>query len=130
MVFKGARIIQENVRVIEDFIVGENPGEPSDLVKACHFLAEDVGQRVGLTVNAGIRGSMGGMMQGLNRDLEQVAIDQDPNLALVQSLPKSLKKNKMAMEGLMYLIQQNKFAGSASHNSNGGSGRSQVKFNL
>lgn len=104
-------------------------GEPSYFNQTINEITDITAQKVGTSVQAAIRGSIGGTMKGVNAALEAEAIENDPTLAVVSALPKSLRKNQIAMVGLQMLMQK-AFAG-RSENKNGDNAPSpQAQFNL
>jgi len=90
-----------------------------------HFvneLAEASATRIGQNVRAGINGSIGGTMKGVVAELEQAGAESAPELALLSQLPKSIKKNNLAMAGLQWFLQ-NKIGGLGAGSGSGGNGK-------
>lgn len=110
-----------------------SPDHPSIFQESVEAITDGIAQKTGSSIQAAIRGSLGGSAKSLNHELEQEAIAADPSLALMEYLPKSLKKNPIAMLGLQRVVG-NFLSGSgggskkieAGKNGSGG----QAKFNL
>ena len=91
-------------------------------------IAQNFASKIGTVVQASIRGSISGSTRALVPVLEQEAVEGNPELGIMSVLPKSLKKNPIAMAGLQMLISRmiNKQNGGQEAISGGG----QAKFNL
>lgn len=95
-------------------------------------IAEILAQRLGVTVQAAIRGSLGGQATSLANSLEEHAVSEHPELALTELLPKSLRRKPLAQAALQMIIQR-VLSGSSGTKGSGGStggGNGQAKFNL
>lgn len=116
---------QENITA---FFSPQSEGQLSIAGQMLDSVSQSMAERIGVTTQAAIRGSLGGTMKSVNAALEAEAVQADPSLALTQALPKSLKKNPIALLGLQALMNK-VISGQASTGipspSNG-----QVKFNL
>lgn len=123
---KAKRIAQMLNTAIEDIFIPSNPGDPSLFSQTINEILEGGAQRVGGHVQAAIKGSIGGTMKGLNSALEKEAIEGDPTLALAGALPKSLRKNPIAMIGLQMLAGKMTGANNKNNSHNG----EQAKFSL
>lgn len=100
---------------------------PSVAGQAVTQAAEILANRIGITVQASIRGSIGGSSKAAIQGLEEVALEHNPLLA---SLPKKLQKNPLASMGLQLLIDKiAKNAGNPAGAGNNGK-NSQTKFVL
>lgn len=117
---------------IEDIFTPRSANEPSLFAQTVNEIAEGIAQKTGIHINAAIRGSLGGTMKGVNAALEEEAIAGDPALAVASALPKSLKKNPIAMIGLQMLMQKALSGTNASQQAvnNNGHNNSQAQFNL
>jgi len=82
-------------------------------------------QKMGVTVQASIRGAMGGTQRAINQGLEEVAVSENPALGL---LPRSLHKNGLAMMGIQALMQN--FMKQRSGGDNGSKETEQARFRL
>ena len=79
--------------------------EPSNFAKTVSQIADMAAERTRISLMAADRGQQGAAVRDATRGLEQVAIENNPGLAVAQLMPKALKKNKLAEVGLGYLIQ-------------------------
>jgi len=120
--------IVQGVKAFEDFATSQDENTPSDFAKLTDSIASVFAQRIGTTVQAHIKGAMGGTMKAVNAELEQEAISGNPQAAIIAALPKSLRKNPLAQVGLTSIIQKI-LSGSGPGSGNNGS-NSQAKFNL
>lgn len=114
-------------------LYGEGDNQTSGFTETVSGISDIIAQKVGMSTQMAIKGSMGGSMKALNKELEQEAMAENPNLAMAEFLPKSLRKNPLALMGLNSIMQ--KYAGSIlSGGSGSGSGSDnhtgQAKFNL
>lgn len=109
--------------------------KPQPEGKASHFgqivdqIAEIIASHTGSSVQASIRGAMGGTMRGINSALEQEAIEANPQLAIAEMLPKSLKRNPLAVAGLQQIVG-NILQASTRGGYKSGSNNGPPKFNL
>jgi len=126
--FKIRALAREVVEAVSYYVTSPDSDTPSPLVSFIGYSAEIVAQKIGVSTQQAIKGSLGGSLKGVNAQLEQEAIASDPSLALVSALPKSLKKNPIAMIGLQALINKFMASSGAGHNSN--NPQAQAKFNL
>lgn len=120
---------QEAKNTFAALFIPRHEGEVSPFGEITNQMAEIVAQKMGVTVQAAIRGSFGGSMKGVNKELEQIAIEESPDLAIASALPKSLKKNPLAMAGFQAVIQRilsNSGGIGGPHNGH----HPQAKFNL
>lgn len=127
-VYRNAQRVSKNIsETLESIFTPITPGEPSIFNQAVNEILEGGAQRVGVHVQAAIKGSIGGTMKGVNAALEKEAIDGNPTLALAGALPKSVKKNPLAMIGLQMLAQK---IGNGGGNASSNNGATQAKFTL
>lgn len=124
---KACRMSEDVLAWFAGFVSPKSENENSPLGDVIESAAEVVSQKIGVTVQAAIRGSIGGSMKGINAELEREAIAENPNLAVMDALPKSLKKNPLAMMGLQAVLSRMNLPGGGKSNSNG---NSQARFNL
>lgn len=102
----------------------------SPFSEVVNSVAVVMSEHIGKTVQASIRGSIGGSMKGLNAGLEQIAVEDNSTAAAMSALPKSLKKNPVAMMGLKVLMDRlNNNSPPGQISSSNGSVK-QAKFNL
>lgn len=120
------RVSQTITETLENIFVARNQDNMSVFTQTVNEILDGSAQRIGYQVQAAIRGSIGGSMKGVNAQLEKVAADSDPTLAVAANLPKSLKKNPLAMAGLQFLLNR-AGGGNAGGNNNQ---TSQAKFSL
>jgi len=125
---------QETSGYIAQFFNPKGKDQPSPFGEVVDSVSEVFADKLGTRIQAGIRGQLGGNVKGLNRGLEEVAMQEDPSLAVLDSLPKSLKKNPVAMMGLQSIVSRimaSQSNGSPGQSGNGtGSGGGQAKFSL
>jgi hypothetical protein len=115
---------------IADFFTPESSDRPSDFGRSIDAISDSFAQKIGVTVQAAIRGSSGGSSKALNRELEAEAIAENPSLAVVGMLPKSLRKNPLALAGLQALASKLFSSSGAGTSGPGTSNNGQTKFNL
>lgn len=118
------RVSQSINETLESIFIPSNQGDMSLFTQTVNEILDGSAQRIGVSVQAAIRGSIGGSMKGVNAQLEQVAADSDPTLALAAQLPRSVKKNPLAMMGLQLLMQRTAGKNASSN------GNTQAKFSL
>lgn len=126
--FKARSMVREGIEAGNYYFASPDPDTPSPFVAFVGYVAEITAQKIGVSTQAAIKGSLGGSLKGINAELEAEGIASDPSLALVSALPKSLKKNPIAMIGLQALINRFMASSGAGHNSN--NPQAQAKFNL
>ena len=119
------------VQGINDYIPPSAPDQPSDFNQTLDQIAILFADRFRITMTAADRGAAGAAARDLNRGLEEYAAEQSPVLSLVNQMPKSLKKNKLAMAGLDFMLQKALSGQPGSGSGSGGSnGSNQMKFGL
>lgn len=128
-------VIKERNNTIEKFNAYFNqpgPDQPSDFHLLIEKIADLVAERTRIGLMAAERGSKGAAVRDATSGLEQIAADNDPGLAVAQSLPKVLKKNPVAAAGLQFLIQKMLTGQPGGVPGSGGSpdNGSQAKFRL
>lgn len=111
------------------FFASPNTDTPAPYLAVIAQVAEITAHKIGMSTQMAIKGSLGGTMKGVNAQLEAEAMAADPSLALTQALPKSLRKNPIAMIGLQALVNKFMASSGAGHNSFPGN-HEQTKFNL
>lgn len=97
------RVVQD---ALEDYFTPSGEDQISPFGRVVEQCAEVTAQRLGTTIQAGIRGSLGGTMSAMVPALEKEAIEANPELAFVDMLPKSLKKSPVAIQGLQMLLSR------------------------
>lgn len=116
--------------VIDYFTPGAEDGI-SPFGQIVNQVAEITAQRLGITVQAAIRGAQGGQSRAIVKALEDEAEAEVPELALMELLPKSLKKSPKAQMGLQLLINKIMSGKKSAGRNNGRSqGIEQQSFNL
>ena len=131
VVIKSRGIIKSNIDAFEDFFTVESEGQVSQFDKVIHSVAKVIGGEVAGGVQLSLRNSLGGSIKAANAELEEEAIAENPGLAVMEYMPKSMKKNPLAF--LMFQGIINKvLAGKGAGLSGGGDGSksSSAKFNL
>lgn len=128
---KARRFVEDTQENITALFTPENEGQLSAIGQMLDCFSQSVAERIGVTVQAAIRGSIGGTMKGVNAALEKEAIEENPNLAMMQALPKSLRGNPIAMMGLQAILSRMGSGSSGPRNKQIASpNNGQVKFNL
>ena len=128
---KARRNYENMVEGFRAFITPDGPETISDFNKTIYEIASIFADRYRTALTAAERGAQGAAARDINRGLEEVAIAQNPALAVAGALPKSLQKNPLAAAGLNMIIQNIMSKqtmpgpGSGSNGSN-----SQAKFDL
>lgn len=123
---KANRVVHQVSEGLTSVFAPRIEGEPSLFVQIADQITENAASKIGIHTNAAIKGSIGGTMKGLNAALENEAIESDASLALAAALPKSLRKNPVAMMGLQQIMQR--VMGQTAHNGSASTG--QAKFKL
>jgi hypothetical protein len=127
--FKCSRLVDNLKAQVLGFVTTDTAGTLSPLGKSIEAITQSFADRIGVVVQASIRGAIGGSMKGLNNQLEAEALRENPQLALANILPKSLKKNPAALMGLQLLMNK-VAAGSGKNSGNTGGADKPAKFNL
>lgn len=129
---KISAIICKSTALLQSIFLPPMDGESSAFGQAVDQITDSISQKIGVTTQAALRGSLGGTMKAVNAELEREAVSQDPAAAALQALPKSLKKNPVAMIGLQSIMSkflQGNTSGSGGIFNSGNNGN-QAKFNL
>lgn len=132
-VYKKARSgIQEVGEAFNEYFSADPSTGISPFGQLVEQIAEVQAARLGTTIQAGIRGSLGGQMKGIVPALEAEAVQAYPELGIAEVLPKSLKKSPVAQVGLQLLIEKLMKGGAGSGRNGRGSAPAggQAKFNL
>lgn len=117
-------------RAFTNFFTSPGPDQMSPFTQVICEVSTIIAKEQAVVTQAAIRGSLGGQQRAMNENLEAVAISEDPNLAFAQVLPKSLKRNPLALMGLQ-AIMRNMGRGPGSPGPNGsGIIGDQAKFKL
>jgi len=108
VVVKDHQFIKRSQEAFNNFFQDDGEGNGSDFSKLLNATIEkikdDVTESVRQSIVKSAAGTMGGTMKGVNAQLEQIAIENNPQASLFELLPKSTKKNPLARMGLMYLM--------------------------
>lgn len=111
--------------------VKPEPDGLSPVARALDLFSDTVAQKIGLTIQASIRGSMGAQSRAITGALEGEALEANPVLGL---LPKKLAKNPLASMGLQILLEKMSSAGAGQPGKMGilpgGNTDGSPKFNL
>lgn len=106
VVVKSRGLVRENLDIIEDYF-SSSEGEPSSFNK----VVDTTGQYIARQVTEGVAGylsaSIGGTMKGATAELESQAISENPVLAIMEGMPKSIKKNPLASLAMQTLLNRN-----------------------
>jgi len=111
-----------------EFFTSQDKDGYTNFAKTVSWTSEAIGQSVGRYFVAAERGASGGTMKGVNKELERVAVQENPELAVLDVLPKSLKRNPLAMLGLQAIMSKQRGSNIIPSQINGSS--QQVKFDL
>lgn len=127
---KATRFIQDSIETLHYCF--EHTGEDgfTPLIRFVDQTTEVTAQKIGVSVQAAIKGSIGGTMKGVNAQLENYAAENDQGAALMTALPKSLRKNPIALMGLQMLMQNMAKGVPGKAPENGRGITPQAKFNL
>lgn len=116
---------------ITTFFTAETEGQGTAFNQVVNQICDVIATKQAVSTQAAIRGALGGSQKAINHELEQVAIAENPELGMLDALPKSLRKNPIAMMGLQALMNK-QFSGAggspAGHSPSRQNGR--AKFNL
>lgn len=121
------RAVRSAKAEISNFFLVTNESGYTGYSEVVNNISDVLSQKIGITVQAAIRGSVGGTMKGVNAALEKEAIENNPELAIMDVLPKSLKKNPIALMGLQAIISR---IGSDPSSGSKTNGSAQTKFSL
>lgn len=113
----------------KDFFTAESEAGGTAFNQSVNQFADIIAEKLALTTQAAIRGSMGGVQRTINQGLEQTALDANPALGAMELLPKSLRKNPLAMAGLQTLMQQT-MGGKQQNRPSDNGNSNQVKFSF
>ena len=114
-------------RAVSDLFTARDPNQNPPFIEIVDKITDMFAQKQAITTQAAIRGSMGGSQKAINAELERIAIEENPDLALTKMLPNSLKKNDLALQGLKFLVGRMRSSGGSGGNHHPGE---QVKFKL
>lgn len=129
---KAKSAVNEVSQTLSDYFTVDTPEGISPFGQLLNQFAEIQAQRLGVTVQAAIRGSVGGKMKAIVPALEAEAAAEYPELGLAELLPKSLKKSPAAQVGLQLLLNKimaNK-SGSRNNHRESAANTTQHSFNL
>lgn len=127
-VVKNQRNDSQRIEVFEDFFT-ETEGQASPLAQLIGQAGAAAAVQVSEAVNGQLAGAIGGTMKGATNELEKQAIADNPALAIMDGMPKAIKKNPLAYMAMQALINRNLPAGGGGALTTGGN-HEQVKFNL
>lgn len=115
---------------LRSFFEASPDGGASDFAKSVDAMADIFAGRIGVTIQGSIRGILGSQAREISRGLEQTAIEQAPELGIMGMLPKSLKKNPLALAGLQGLLSRILQGGQGAHTGAVKNSEPAAKFNL
>ena len=129
---KSRRLVAENIGIFEDYFTAKDESDNTAFTKLVSQVGNAIAYQVNESVTMAINGAIGGTMKGATAELEQRALDENPTLAIMQGMPKSIRKNPLAALAMQALLNKNLPAnlGGTAAALGGGNGISQPKFNL
>lgn len=127
VVVKARNVARANVEAFEQFFTSQGEAEPSDFVKVIGSAGQIIGREVAESTRLAIQGSIGGSMKGAVGELENMAIQEHPQAAILAAMPKAIKNNPLAMMAMQAILNKNIGVGGGYR---GGNNKSKVKFNL
>lgn len=127
---KSRELVNQGAEVLKDLFLPGNDGQLSAFGQAVDSVTDSISQKIGVTTQAALRGSLGGSMKAVNAELEKEGAAADPAAAALTMLPKSLRKNPVAMIGLQSVISRFLQGGASSSGGYSGNNSGQAKFNL
>lgn len=133
VIYEVHRIRAKSDRVTESIAaIFEASGDngSSEAGRVIDEITSNFSQKIATAVYNTMRGSMGGTMKAVNAELEQTAIAENPALGVMEILPKSLKKNPVAMLGVQSLLQRLIGQNTGSVEASRPAGNGQIKFTL
>lgn len=90
------------------YFIAEIEGGDTPYSQSLQYIAQTLGHNVTEGVKVGLNTSLGGTMKGLNAEMKQAAMAENPQLALLEGMPKSVKNNK-ALNFIMTMLANNSF---------------------
>jgi len=120
------------VQGFEDFFTSPGKDQFSPYDQSVHNIVEGIGVSVGSGVTRAINGSIGGTMKQAGRELEAQAVAENPNLALMGMMPKSIQKNPLAMIAMQQIMNRGGVGGGVNGGNSGStsSGNNQSAFDI
>jgi len=112
------------------FFQAESEGTPSAFGQTVSAVGEIIGGKVAGGVTHSLNTSLGGTMKGVNAELEAQALAENPTLAALELMPKSMKKNPKAMLGLAQILNNVLNSSKGQNGSNTSNSSHNLKFDL
>lgn len=122
--------IEQSLDVFQDFFAAKSDGSPSPFVDFIGQTGAAVASQVSESVGKTIVGSIGGSMKGASAELERQTLGENPTLAILEGMPKSIKKNPLAFLAMQKLLDANIKTGGGGIGGGNHQVGSQPKFNL
>lgn len=132
--YAGVKVYRKITRFNESvdyFFTGQAGDKGSAFNQAINDISDVFAVKFSQATMASARGQLGGQAKAMNAEFEAIAKEGNPQLTLLDVLPKSLKRNPVAMQGLGMVLQK-MMAGQLANNNNAHyAGDNQpVKFHL
>jgi len=130
---KAHSLILSVYQSINDFFEPAGKDQLSPWGEVVNAFTANVGNEVGHGVQRALSQSMGGTMKGATAELEQRAIADNPNLAVMGMLPKSIQRNPLAMIAFQQIMNKGGLSGLGGGAKSGGDNHSpgnQGVFNI
>jgi len=103
---KAHSLILSVYQSVNDFFEPAGKDQLSPWGEVINAFTANVGNEVGHGVQRALSQSMGGTMKGATAELEQRAIAENPNLAVMGMLPKSIQRNPLAMIAFQQIMNK------------------------
>jgi len=116
VVVAGYRLYKGIVEGIQDYFNPRGKDQLSPFGETVGNIAEVLGNSTGHGVQRAISSSLGGTMKGATAELEKQAVAENPNLALMGMMPKSIQKNPLAMIAMQQLMSRGNILGGGGGN--------------
>lgn len=107
------QVVNSHFAVFEDFFTSQNDGEASPFTELLGKTGGAIAASVSDSVNSAMAGAMGGAMKGATAELERQAVQDNPVLGIMESMPKSIRKNPLAFMAMQTLLNKHIPAGGA-----------------
>lgn len=130
VVAKRLEYIEQNIAGFQEFFSPKGEGEASPFVDLIGQTGGYIAANVSENVQKSLAASIGGSMKGATAELERQALGDNPSLAILDGMPKSIKKNPLAFLAMQTLLNRHLPVGGGGAMVGGNHSGSQVKFDL
>lgn len=91
------------VQEINDYLNGD--GQPSRFNQDLDNVTSMIAEKLRIAVTNTHKGAAGAAARDMSRGLQEIAIQEQPELGLLGAMPKAIQKNPLALAGLQILMK-------------------------